>query len=69
MAKTSLERSHSKLSNFKLTLICAILAISFAFVWVGLGIVKYNDILGYSVAGVSGVLFIFSFFMIGRFTR
>lgn len=38
MAKTSLEKSHSAASNAKLTAICLLLAIFFAVLFTGLGI-------------------------------
>jgi len=69
MAKTDLEKSHSKASNFKLTLICALLAISVSLIWVGLILIEKEKALGISIAAVSGVLSILSFFLIGRFTR
>lgn len=69
MGKTSLERSHSKVSNFKLTLICLLLAIGFAGVWVGLILIGYNKPLGISVAAVSGVIAFLSFLLVGKFTR
>lgn len=69
MAKTDLEKSHSKASNFKLTLICALLAISVSLIWVGLFLIEMEKALGISIAAVSGVLSILSFFLIGRFTR
>ena len=40
MAKTDLQKSHSKVSNFKLTLICLILAIGFGALWVGIGLIN-----------------------------
>ena len=40
MAKTSLEKSHSKASNFKLTLICFLTILFFALLWVGLSMLK-----------------------------
>ncbi len=69
MAKTDLEKSHSKASNFKLTLICALLAISVSLIWVGLILIEKEKALGISIAAVSGVLSILSFLLIGRFTR
>ena len=40
MAKTSLEKSHSKASNFKLTLICFLTILFFAVLWGGLTLLK-----------------------------
>ena len=69
MAKTDLEKSHSKASNFKLTLICALLAISVSLVWVGLILIDRNKPLGISISAASAVVALLSFFMVGRFTR
>ncbi|MBO5542011.1 MAG: hypothetical protein J5936_01120 [Acholeplasmatales bacterium] len=69
MAKTSLEKSHSKTSNFKLTMICALLSISFSLIWVGLIFIEKNKPLGISISAASAVVALFSFFLIGRFTR
>ena len=69
MAKTDLEKSHSKVSNFKLTIICALLAISLSLIWVGLILVDTNKALGISISAASAVIALFSFFLIGRFTR
>lgn len=40
MAKTSIEKSHSKVSNFKLTLICLFLSLIVGLIFVGLIIFK-----------------------------
>ena len=40
MAKTSLQKSHSKASNFKLTLICFLTILFFGAVWCGLALLK-----------------------------
>lgn len=69
MAKTDLEKSHSKVSNFKLTLICFLLSISFLGIWFGISFINKNQYLGYSILGVSAILGIFSFLLIGKFTR
>ena len=36
MAKTDLEKSHSKVSNFKLTILCLLTIVFFAVLWYGL---------------------------------
>ncbi len=69
MVKTDLEKSHSKASNFKLTLICALLAISVSLVFVGLILIDKNKPLGISISAASAVVALLSFFMVGRFTR
>ena len=40
----SLKKSHSKFSNFKLTLLCLITIISFSAFWIGLALIGFNDI-------------------------
>ena len=40
MAKTSLQKSHSKASNFKLTLICFLTILFFGALWCGLALLK-----------------------------
>ena len=40
MAKTSLEKSHSKASNFKLTCICFLTILFFGLLWCGLVLLK-----------------------------
>lgn len=69
MAKSSLEKSHSKFSNFKLTIICALLSISFSAIWIGISFIKKNAVLGYSITGASALVFILSFLLVGKFTR
>lgn len=69
MAKTDLEKSHSKASNFKLTLICALLSISLSLIWFGLIFIEKNKVLGISISAASAVIALLSFFLIGRFTR
>lgn len=69
MAKTSLERSHSKSSNFKLTLICALLSIMFVLLFIGLILIKSHQTLGIILTAVGAVGFIFSFMLVSKFTR
>ncbi|MCR5113229.1 MAG: hypothetical protein K6A63_04765 [Acholeplasmatales bacterium] len=70
MAKTSLERSHSKASNFKLTMICFILALGIAAVWGGLALVNTDyQTLGIIVAACGGAVALLFFILIGKFTR
>ena len=66
---TSLQKSHSKTSNAKLTLICFLLAISFAGVWIGIGLIGYVKILGILITAVCGVIAVLSMMLVGRFTR
>ena len=71
MAKTSLERSHSKSSNFKLTMICFMLTIAVSCVWVGLSLVLNldNKVIGSILLGGGGALTLLFLFLVGRFTR
>ena len=69
--KTSLEKSHSKVSNFKLTLICFIASISFSAMWAG---VAFETIDSYKIFGIilgicGGVFFVLSLLLISKFTR
>ena len=69
--KTSLEKSHSKVSNFKLTLICFIATISFSLMWVGLALETIDSykIFGIILAVCGGVFCALSFLLIAKFTR
>ena len=42
--KTSLEKSHSKWSNFKLTCLCLLITISLSTIWVMIAFLKFIDI-------------------------
>ncbi|MCR5741549.1 MAG: hypothetical protein K6G38_03725 [Gammaproteobacteria bacterium] len=68
--KTSLEKSHSKVSNFKLTLVAFLCAVGVAALWVGLALIK-SDILYISIPLLAGgiILSIFSFMLVAKFTR
>jgi len=68
---TSLEKSHSKSSNFKLTMICFCLTLSISAVWVGLSLLlNINEkVLPIILLSVGGVFTLLSMFLIGRFTR
>lgn len=62
MAKTSLERSHSKVSNAKLTFVCFMLALFVGMFFAGLGLMPLNLIehtlaLALVILGVVGVIF------------
>lgn len=39
---TSLKKSHSKVSNFKLTLLSLITIIAFSALWIGIALLKYE---------------------------
>lgn len=69
--KTSLEKSHSKLSNFKLTMICFLSILCVSAFWVGLGLLgnEAYRIFGIVLAGAGLVLSLFFMVLIGKFTR
>ena len=67
--KTSLEKSHSKTSNFKLTMICLIGIIGFNLIFVGLVLFNYNPIFTYALSGAGIILSLFDLFLINKFTR
>ena len=74
--KTDLERSHSKASNFKLTMIAFLGALGFAAVWIGVALILKGTVngfnvipFGYPTAIAGGVVLLLSYFLIARFTR
>ena len=72
MAKSSLERSHSAVSNFKLTLICLLLSIAVSMVWVGVVLITTHAVelaVGIVVTAVSAAVALISFLLIRKFTR
>lgn len=69
---TSLEKSHSKSSNAKLTLICFLLSLSFVGFWLGLFLafaIESLLVVGIIVSVVSLLLLVLSLHIIGKFTR
>ena len=72
MAKTSLQKSHSKASNFKLTFLCLLTALVSTCVWAGGALIAFKPdmfYIGLIVAGVSLVLSILCNNLLGKFTR
>ncbi|MBQ4357356.1 MAG: hypothetical protein II788_05130 [Acholeplasmatales bacterium] len=69
--KTSLEKSHSKASNAKLTFICFIAALAVSMLWVGIALFgsEAYRIFGIILASVGAVLTLLSLFLISKFTR
>lgn len=76
--QSSLERSHSKKSNAKLTFLVILGAIGFALLWLGVGLlvkgaVPYFSIniyyVGFPLLGVGVVLLILSYIAVAKFTR
>jgi ABC-type multidrug transport system permease subunit len=72
MAKTSLEKSHSKASNAKLTLLCLLTAIASTGIWVGIAIIILLAnylVLGICVAAISAVVTFLLIQLLGKFAR
>ncbi len=72
MAKSSLERSHSKASNFKLTLLCLLTALVSTGIWAGVAIIFFLKdflVLGIVVASVAAVLTFLCIQLLGKFAR
>ena len=67
--KTSLEKSHSKMSNFKLMLISIILSISFPLIWAGVALLKTNKVLGIIIISISSIVTILFTFLMNIFKR
>ena len=72
MAKTSLQKSHSKVSNFKLTILCLLTALFSSAIWAGVAIILLIDsmvTLGIIISSVSLVLTILFIQLLGKFAR
>ena len=72
MAKSSLERSHSKASNFKLTLLCLLTALVSTSIWAGVAIIYFIEamlVLGIIITAVSAVLTFLCIQLLGKFAR
>ncbi len=69
MAKTNLEKSHSKVSNFKLTLICLLTIIFFAVLWVGLVQLKCLETFGLTLTIIGGVGTLACILLLNAFSR
>lgn len=70
--KTSLEKSHSKVSNFKLTLICLFSAIFASIMWGAIGLAFKDDGFDYFYLLIAVVALFFSFLfyhLLAKFTR
>ena len=67
--KTSLEKSHSKLSNTKLTLICLFACILEAVLWSGVGVIIKFQALGIILIVVGVVLAIPTILLTKNFKR
>ena len=69
MAKTNLQKSHSKVSNFKLTFICFLTILFFAILWVGLVLLKQEKTLGVTITAIGGVGTVACFLLLNAFSR
>ena len=71
MAKNSIERSHSKWSNFKLSLLSLVASIAFSGIWFVLIFKESfsNENQFYLVLAVNAVLIILSILLFSRFKR
>ena len=69
MAKTSLQKSHSKASNFKLTLICFLTILFFALLWCGLVLLKQEKTFGIILTCAGGVGTVLCFLLLNAFSR
>ena len=69
MAKTNLEKSHSKLSNAKLTLICFLTILFFAILWCGVVLLKKTDTIGMVVTIIGGAGTVLCFCLLNAFSR
>ena len=69
MAKTSLEKSHSKASNAKLTLICFLTILFFGILWAGLVLLKESNTFGIILTCAGGVGTVLCFMLLNAFSR
>lgn len=70
MEKTSLKKSHSKVSNFKLTLECLLGLIGFSGVWASIILKsKIDDKYFYMGLIIASILLLLSILMLRRFKR
>jgi len=69
MAKTSLERSHSKVSNFKLTMISLLGALSVGIIFVSVAFLKTYQ--NYAIIGIAigTILFLLTAMLLNKFAR
>ena len=69
MGKSSIERSHSKISNFKLTILALLAIISFNAIFVGLVLYNYNHLISLITLISGSVLSVILFILIRAFVR
>ena len=66
---TSLEKSHSKWSNFTLTLLVLLASLSIPMIFLGLMLTNSIGNLGYFLVGIGGVIFLITFILLRLFKR
>ena len=69
MAKTNLEKSHSKVSNFKLTILCLLTIVFFAVLWYGLITLKMHENFALILTIVGGVGTLACICLLNAFSR
>ena len=68
--KTSIEKSHSKWSNFKLTCLCILITLSISSLWVVVCFINYFKFLSLIITvGVSLFILILSIYLLIKFKR
>lgn len=66
----SLEKSHSKWSNFLLTCLCLLVTISVSVIWVMITFIKYIDILYVAlIITIASIILILSVSLLYKFKR
>lgn len=69
MAKTSLEKSHSKASNAKLTLICFLTILFFGILWAGLVLLNVEKTFGIILTIAGGAGTVLCYLLLNAFSR
>ena len=69
MAKTNLQKSHSKVSNFKLTLICFLTILFFGILWAGLVLLKQEKTFGIILTSIGGAGTVLCYLLLNAFSR
>ena len=67
--KTSIEKSHSKLSNFKLTLICLLGILAIFIFWIGIAILNKNMNYGILCLVIGGLSSMIAIILFNKFIR
>lgn len=66
----SLEKSHSKWSNFKLTCLCILITISMSSLWILISFIEYFGFTSFVIVGfISIVMLILSLILLTKFKR